>query len=161
MKKVLSLLMLPLFGVMLISLITPVNAGWDFGNPVKIITEIRDNANKDRTNTIQKTDLDPVTSKYSICEWIAPDSRFTFTRTLCFIKNNIWDYLQYAVYIWLVAATIFLIRNAFQIVTAENKEKQMETFKKNLRRIVIWVVLLTAFYYIIDIFASVVNLVTV
>ena len=158
MKKVFSLLMLPLFGAMLISLITPVNAGWNFGNPVEIVDEIRHNANKDRTNTIQKTDLDPVTS--TACKDFGLSGLYPITKTLCFLKNSIWDYLQYAVYIWLVAATIFLIRNAFQIVTAPDKEKQMGIFKKNLKYIIIGVVLLTAFYYIIDIFASVINLVT-
>jgi hypothetical protein len=103
--------------------------------------------------------LDVVTSKYSECYWIAPDSRFTITRTLCSIKANIKDYLQYVMYIGLTAATILLIWNWFKIVTASDQGKQIWEFKKNLIYIVIWVLLLIWFYYIIDIFVSVVNLV--
>jgi 4-hydroxybenzoate polyprenyltransferase len=63
-------------------------------------------------------------------------------------------------YVGLTAATILLIRNWFKIVTSTDREKQVGVFKKNLLYIVIWVVLLIWFYYIIDIFVSVVNLVT-
>lgn len=113
-------------------------------------------ANDNPATRIQKTDLDAVTSHHPECEWIAPDSRFTLTRTLCSIKANIKDYLQYVMYIGLTAATILLIRNWFKIVTALEQWKQIG---KNLIYIVIWVVLLIWFYYIIDIFVSVVNLV--
>jgi hypothetical protein len=60
----------------------------------------------------------------------------------------------------LTAATIILIRNWFKIVTATDREKQISTFKKSLLYITIWVVLLIWFYYIIELFVSVVNVVT-
>ena len=120
---------------------------------------LRPEANDNPATRIQNTDLDVVTSKISECDWIAPDSRFTLTRTLCSIKANIKDYLQYVMYIGLAAATILLIWNWFKIVTASDQWKQIGEFKKNLIYIVIWVVLLIWFYYIIDIFVSVVNLV--
>jgi hypothetical protein len=62
-------------------------------------------------------------------------------------------------YIGLSAATILLIWNGFKLVTSSDREKQMTTFKKNLIYIIIWVVLLVAFYFIIDVFVSFVNLV--
>lgn len=143
--------MLPLFQVQ----------SWNFNqNPVKILDDIYDESNDNPSSTVQNTDLDKtVTSKLSECYWIAPDSRFTLTRTLCSIKANVKDYLQYVMYIGLTAATILLIRNWFKIVTASDQGKQIEQFKHNLIYIVIWVVLLIWFYYIIDIFVSVVNLV--
>jgi 4-hydroxybenzoate polyprenyltransferase len=63
-------------------------------------------------------------------------------------------------FIGLTAATILLIRNWFLIVKSTDREKQIWVFKKNLLYIVIWVFLLIWFYYIIDIFVSVVNIVT-
>ena len=75
------------------------------------------------------------------------------------MKAHINDYLQYVTYFWLTAATIFLIRNWFKIVTSQNREKEIESFKKRFIYLVIWVVLLVSFYIIIDIFVSIVNLV--
>lgn len=124
-----------------------------------ILDEIKEKANKNPATRVQNTDLDVVSSKGAACDWIAPDSRFTLTRTLCSIKANIKDYLQYVMYLWLTAATILLIRNWFKIVTASDQGKQIGEFKTNIIRILIWVVLLIWFYYIIDIFVSVVNLI--
>jgi hypothetical protein len=67
--------------------------------------------------------------------------------------------MQYAIYFWLTAATIFLIRNGFKIVTSQDREKEINAFKKRFMYVVIGVVLLVSFYIIIDIFVSVVNLV--
>ncbi len=129
-------------------------------NPTKLVEEIYRQSNKSKSTRVQYTDLDEsITSKGAACDWIAPDSRFTLTRTLCSIKANIKDYLQYVMYIGLTAATILLIRNWFKIVTASDQGKEIWEFKKNLIYIIIWVVLLIWFYYIIDIFVSVVNLV--
>ena len=133
---------------------------WNFGNnTTSILDEVYKEANEDVWKEVQNTDLDVVTSKYSECEWIAPSGKFPITRTLCSIKANMKDYIQYVVYFGLAAATIFLIRNGFNIVTSSDREKELWKFKKNLLYIVIWVVLLTGFYYVIDIFVSVVNLI--
>ena len=127
-----------------------------FSDPVQFLQNAYNKANE---NGIQNTDLDQVTSTTEVCDWIAPDYRFTLTRTLCFIKNNIKNYLDYVLYIWLTVALILIIRNGFQLVMAQDGSKQMTTFKKNMLYIAIWVVLLIWFYYIIEIFVSVVNLV--
>lgn len=157
MKRFNYVLFVILFVLGLLVPIVSLQASWNWHqSPVDIVDEVRNKANA--LEEIQKTDLDHTTSKYSACVWIAPDSRFTLTRTLCHIKENIKDYLQYAMYIWLTVATILLIRNGFRIVTSDNREKEIWNFKTNLKYIVIWVVLLTWFYYIIDILIGVVNL---
>ena len=125
-------------------------------NPVNILDHINNKANEKQSDRVQDTKLNKV---QSVCGEISPGNGFTITKTLCNIKMNIASYLQYIIYIWLTAATIILIRNGFQLVTAEDKWKQMWVFKKNIMYIVIWVVLLVAFYYILDIFVSLVNLV--
>ena len=159
MRKLFNSVIILFITCSLLSPIFQVKADWDFkwDNPVAIVDEIKTEANK--KDAVQDTDLDVVTSKISKCDWISPDARFTITRTLCSIKANIKDYLQYVMYIWLTAATILLIRNGFKIVTSADQGKEIEKFKKNLLYIVIWVFLLIWFYYVIDIFVSVVNLI--
>jgi hypothetical protein len=74
------------------------------------------------------------------------------------LKNNSWSYLQYIMFIWLVAATIFIIRNWFKLVTSPNREKQIIVFKKNMIYIIVWVTLLVCFYYFIDMYVWIINL---
>jgi hypothetical protein len=129
-------------------------------NPTNLVQDIKYEANKDKSQQIQNTEYDAVTSKDTAClsevNW---DGRMSITRTLCSLKNLSRDYLQYVMYIGLTAATIFIIRNWFKIVTSSDREKQMWTFKNNMLYLVIWITLLIWFYYIIDLFVSVVNLV--
>jgi hypothetical protein len=112
----------------------------------------------EKTRDILATPRNNTTSKWCRDIWV--DSRFTFTRTLCYIKNNSWGYLQYIMFIWLTVATILIIRNGFKLVTSTDKEKQFTTFKKNMIYIIIWIVLLTWFYYFIDIYIWIINLFT-
>ena len=85
-------------------------------NPVKILDYVNGEANKKISNEVQNTDLDVISSKsVDTCDWIAPDVTFSITRTLCSIKQNAKDYLQYVVYFGLAAATFFLIRKFFLI----------------------------------------------
>lgn len=135
-------------------------SAWNFNNEaVWILDEVKYQSNNHPSDEIQNTDLDVVTSKESVCDWIAPDMTFSITRTLCSIKLKAKDYLQYVVYFGLAAATFFLIQNGFKIVTSSDREKQIAAFKKNLIYVIVWVVLLIGFYYIIDIFVSVVNMI--
>lgn len=108
----------------------------------------------------QNTDLEKVNSVAACADlWLGADSNYTITKTLCYIKAHINDYMQYVIYIWLTAATIFLIRNGFKIVTSQDREKEVNAFKKRFMYLVIWVVLLVSFYIVIDIFVSIVNLI--
>lgn len=127
-------------------------------NPVRALDSFYDKANNNLGDRVQRTDLDKISSS-SRCDELSVDGRFTITRTLCNIKASVWDYLQYIMYIGLSAATILLIWNWFKLVTASDRGKQMTDFKKNLIYIIVWVVLLVAFYFIIDVFVSFVNLV--
>jgi hypothetical protein len=45
------------------------------------------------------------------------------------------------------------------LVVSDDKASQIKTFKKNMMNIGIWVILVVAFYIIIDIFVSIVNLI--
>ena len=122
--------------------------------PIKILEDVI----TEKTRDILATPWNNATSKWCRDIWL--DSRFTFTRTLCYIKNNSWGYLQYIMFIWLTVATILIIRNGFKLVTSTDREKQFTTFKKNMIYIIIWIVLLTWFYYFIDIYIWIINLFT-
>ena len=122
--------------------------------PIKILEDVI----TEKTRDILATPWNNATSKWCRDIWV--DSRFTFTRTLCYIKNNSWGYLQYIMFIWLTFATILIIRNGFKLVTSTDREKQFTTFKKNMIYIIIWIVLLTWFYYFIDIYIWIINLFT-
>lgn len=136
-----------------------VDAWWFDGWPVKFLDEAADKANTDEDlDKVQDTHLDNViTSAWNAC---GKDSRYTFSNTLCMIKDNLYVYLQYAVYIWLAVATIMLVWNGLRLVVSKDNEAQFKEFRKNMISIGIWVILLICFYIIIEIFVSVVNLVT-
>ena len=132
---------------------------WKFAehNPVDLLDTINTKANGSKADRVQDTQLNNVTSK-TACE-LPVKSNFTITRTLCYIKENIKSYLQYVIYIWLAAATIIVIWNGFLLVTSSNRETQMTNFKKNMWYLVIWIVLIVGFYFILDVFVSIVNFV--
>jgi len=107
-------------------------------------------------DTVQETAVDHISS--NSCNELWLDKRFTISWTLCYIKQSMHHYLQYIVYIGLSAAVIFLIWNGFKLITSSDREKEMGNFTKNLKYLIIWVILLVAFYAIIEIFTSIVNL---
>lgn len=124
-------------------------------NPVKLLETVKGNANKSKYTAVQHTELDNVSSTTAIVY----TKEYTITNTLNSAKVGIRDYLQYVMYIWISGATIFLIRNAFKLVTSWDREKQMWIFKKNLTYIIIWIVLMTWFFYLISAFTGIVNLI--
>lgn len=132
---------------------------WKFGdNVADLVKKIYEDANDDASSKVQPTRLNNISSRS--CQQLYLDSRYTITRTLCDLKEWSWTYLQYIIYIWITAALIFLIINGLKIVTSPDKEKQMWVFKKNIMYIIIWLVLLLAFNFILDVFVSVVALFT-
>ena len=126
-------------------------------NPTDLLHKMYRASNDDKNKKVQATRLDNVNSNH--CDEIGIPGNFTIYRTICSIKYAIRSYLQYIMYIWLVAATIFIIRNWFKIVTSTDKSWQMKKFKENMINIIIWVILLTSFYFILEAFVSVVNFV--
>ncbi len=126
--------------------------------PIDLLNRVHYEANEPGDDRVQVTPLNKVSSKGgSHCDGVNPDKMFTLTKTFCSIKYYIRWYFQYIMYIWLAGATIFIILNWLLIVTAADKEKQMWTFKKNIKNLIIWVILLTSFYFILNAFVSIVN----
>ena len=131
----------------------------NYRSPITVLDSVKWNANRKRSEQVQKTRWDKISS-FCINEgFTITDERFTITKTLCSIKYYSRTYLEYVVYAWLAVATIFIIRNWFQLVTSSDRWKQMWEFRNNIKYLIIWVILLICFYYIIDVFVSLVNLV--
>ncbi len=126
-------------------------------HPSDLLKMVHHKANDDNGTRVQVTPVNNVTSNVSYCDISITDPRFTLTKTFCSIKLAIKWYLQYIIYIWLAWAKIFIIRNWFRIVTSTDREAQMKKFKTNMINLIIWVILLTSFYIILDVFVSVVN----
>lgn len=124
-------------------------------NPVKLLDTIYYNANRTRSEEVQSTQYDFVSS--TACANVP--GTFAISNTLCNLKSLSGSYLQYIMYIWLTVATIMIIRNWFKLVTSQDREKQIRAFRTNLVYIVIWVILLIWFYYILDFFVSTTNLI--
>ena len=83
----------------------------EFGqSPEEIAATIADKANEDIK--VQDTKLDKITNKQGTY-----GKNYQITNTLERIRKNIQPYLQWILYIGLIAATILLIWNGFRLVT--------------------------------------------
>ena len=130
----------------------------NFESPTNLFSTIVQRANLYWSEKVQNTTLNGVSSN-SCDDAISIGSNFTITRTLCSIKQGIRPYLQYIIWAWLTGATILIIRNWFKLVTSTDRAKQIKEFQKNIIYIIIWVTLIISFYWILDIFVSLINFV--
>ncbi|MDR0282275.1 MAG: hypothetical protein LBI53_02925 [Candidatus Peribacteria bacterium] len=74
------------------------------------------------------------------------------------MKDHIHPYIQWFVYAGLAIATILIIYNGFLMVTNVTHGKgEVSKIKDNIIYLGIGVVILTGFYYLIDIILSIVN----
>ena len=154
MKKILLLMYLFVIGC-------SVSISWSYAqegswgkygdDPMVILDTVVDKANEDYK--IQQSALDGVTDQ----QW-SYQSQYKIANTLDYLKNNLNPYIQWAIYIWLSAAVILLIYNGFLMVTNSiHKQGDMSKVKKNISYIVIGVLLLTGFYFIIQLVVSLIN----
>lgn len=130
------------------------NGRWgNYGSdPMQVFDTVVDNANA-WWYAIQETALDWITD----LEWWYSRS-FKITNTLDYIRKNLDPYLQWAVYIWLVLATVALIYLGFLLVThGIHNQWDWTKIKTNVMYVVLWVFLLTWFYFIIKIMVSLIT----
>jgi len=93
-------------------------------------------------------------------EWWYP-ARFTISNTLDSLRTRLNPYLQWLVYIGLAAATIFIIYNWFLLVTwSLHTSGEWSAVQKKLINVIIWVLLLTGFYFVIRLLVILVNSLT-
>lgn len=144
--SLITLLSLPLFADY------PSRTGYG-AKPVSILDTIVDKANEDYYISESKfNDISSQTEQYDA----NPNHRIT--NTLYTLKNKIHPYLQRTLYLGLTAATILLIYNGFLLVTnGIHEQGEFSKIKGNLIPIGIGVIILTGFYFLLDLIIAIMN----
>lgn len=123
-------------------------------NPMETLWEIMWDNNRGYY-AVQDTALDGVNDR----EWLYGYS-YKVSNTLEYFRKNLDPYLQWAVYIWLVAATIALIYIWFLMVTNWATWKwDIAKLKTNMVNVIIGVLILVWFYTLIKIIVAVINMI--
>lgn len=150
-KRLISLFVLGFLSLPLLSFAQEWSWGKYGNDPIMILDTVVQEANQD--GKIQQTALDGVTDQ----AW-SYSKQYKIANTLDRLRANINPYLQRAVYIWLSVAVILLIYNGFLMVTNSlHGEWDIAKVKKRFIYILIWVLLLTGFYFIIKLVVSLIN----
>lgn len=152
MKKVLiSLFVFSFFSLPLLSFAQEWSWGKYGNDPISILDTVVQEANQD--GKIQQTALDGITDQ----QW-AYTKQYKIANTLDWIRNNINPYLQRAVYIGLSVAVILLIYNGFLMVTNSlHGAWDISKLKNRFIYILVWVLLLTGFYFVIKLVTALIN----
>ena len=153
-KNIIKLLSLFICSLAIISSVWAVYKWKWADNPMDTLDSMVSKANVGNYK-IQDTALDGISDQngtYPV--------RYKISNTLVYIKNNIDPYLQWAVYIWLVAATIALIYMWFLLVTnSVTGAGDLSKLKSRIFHVIIWVLLLTGFYAFLKIVVAIINMV--
>ncbi len=113
---------------------------WEDKNPKEIIDQVRWGS-----RSVQDTQLDDVSSGWDWVSW-----------TLESVWESIWPYINWAVFIWLSIAVILLIYNWILLMTTSMNDSVIWKVKTRITYLVIWIVLITWFYFVIAIVVSII-----
>ena len=153
MKKLLTIFFLFAFLSMPLLSFAQDSSSWGkYGSdPISILDKVVQQSNDN--NKIQQTALDSVTDT----QW-SYAKEYKISNTLDRLRKNINTYIQYAIFVWLSVGVILLIYNGFLMVTnALHKEGEFAKIKNRFIYILIWVILLTGFYFIIKLVVGLMN----
>lgn len=121
-----------------------------YGNdPLQVLDTIVGESNASQDTRIQETALDKVSNTQG-----SFGSQYRIANTLDSIRVNITPYLQWMVFIGLSVAVVLIIYNGFNLVTGQG---DMKVTKTKILNIVYWILILTGFYFIIQIALSVLS----
>jgi hypothetical protein len=154
-KNIIKLLSFFVCALVSLSCVGAVYQGKWADNPMNTLSDMMEDANVWRYK-IQNTALNNVDD---IADRAYP-SEFKVSNTLTYIKDKIFPYMQWAVYIWLAAATIALIYMWFLLVTnTVTGAWDLSKLKSRIFYVMIGVLLLTGFYALIKLIVAVINIV--
>ena len=123
-----------------------------WSTPFQVFESVVGEANSDQ-DRIQRTALDNV----SDLEW-SYARQYKISNTLDYFRAHIGPYIQWAVYIWLVASTAWLIICGFLMVTWwVTKSSGFEKIKWRVINALLWIFFLSWFYIIIKFMMSIIN----
>ena len=120
--------------------------------PSDIVESIADMANEENATEVQDTRLNNINNTPSGGIW----KRYQISNTFIWLtkdKDGLAPYIQWTIYIWMVAATILLAWNWFLLVTG----RKINDAKENIKYIVLWVIIMTGFYVVIAIVTAILN----
>lgn len=150
--KLIILAMVILSGLSCLSFAQNGNRWTRGSDPLVIFETMVDDANSNGY-AIQETALDWI----SDLEWGYARS-YKISNTLDYVRKNLDPYLQRAIYAWLVLATIWLIYSWFLLTTnAIHKQWDWTKVKTNIMHILLWVFLLSWFYFIIKMIVALIT----
>lgn len=131
------------------------NSWGSYGNnPLDILDTVVGEANDQYK--IQETKLNEVSN----LEGGFP-SQFRIANTLDSIRVKITPYIQWTMFIWLSLAVVLIIYNGLLLVTNSlHGEWEISSVQNRIVNILIWVLVLTGFYFIIQIALSLIANVT-
>lgn len=129
---------------------------WRWGSwwssPLQVFEQVVNEANHWNYN-IQETALDGVTD----LEWTYP-RQYKISNTLDYFRQHIDPYIQWAVYIWLIVSTVWLIICGFLMVTGwVTKSSGFDKVKSKIINALLWVFVLSGFYLIIKLIVWIIN----
>lgn len=155
MKNIYKIILFWVFAIIFANTFVSAQNGrwWDYGSdPLMIFETMVDDAN-DWWYAIQETALDGVTD---LQWWYARP--YKITNTLDYIRTNVDPYLQRVIYAWMVLATIALIYAWFLLVTNSiHKQWDRSKVKSNIIYALLWVFLLSWFYFIIKVIVALIT----
>lgn len=121
---------------------------WSTTKPLNILKDLIDNDDTD----IIETQLDTVDNEQS-AQFTQPWLKVS--ATLDSVRQNMSIYLQWIVFLGLVAAVILIIYNWIMLMFSPLSPEQAASVKKRLVALVAWVILITWFFFIIKLVVSV------
>lgn len=122
-----------------------------WSTPMQVLDSVVDEANA--SDDYQRTALDGITN----LQWPYKSS-WKISNTLDYLRMNIWPYIQWAVYIWLVLSTVWLIICWLLMVTwSISKTEWFKSVKWKIINALLWVFFLSGFYVLIDLIVWLTN----
>lgn len=111
---------------------------WD--TPMEIVNSVVDRSDKyDQTQNL----IEPNVNNQAF--W----ADMKISNTLDSIRQMIWPYLQWMLYIWLSWWTLLIIRNGFLLTTSFGDEWKKKDIVAKIKNIIIGILIITWFYFII------------
>ncbi len=150
--KLIVLAMIVLFWLSWLSFAQNGSRGDRGSDPLVIFETMVDDANSNGY-AIQETAMDWISDQ----QWDY-DRAYKISNTLDYVRKNLDPYLQRAIYAWLVLATIWLIYTWFLLTTnAIHNQWDWTKVKTNTINILLWVFLLSWFYFIIKLIVALIT----
>lgn len=155
--KVFTKIIIAFISYIFVSLCFSYAQEWRRGNrwssPFQVFTNVVGEANSNWSDSIQETLFDGITD----LEWSFP-REYKITNTLDYVRQHISPLVQWAVYVWFVVSTTWLIICGFLLVTGWiSKSSWFEKVKWKIINALLGIFVLSWFYLLIKLMVWLIN----